>query len=179
MKYRHGFTLIEIAAVIVILMLLIGISLPMLNKGSSHHEAKLIAHSVQSLMSQISSMAVASGNVYILDTDSNLGGSTIPDHSGANRIQFSIIRIYSAQWDFTNDEVAFSLVDESMDIPVSLVATVNDPAGGKDHVYFKPDGQISSDISEFIIWPQANNRLFYQVDFDPISGNTSVISFKD
>ena len=67
MKKNNAFTLIEMSAVIVILLILIGISLPLINKSGSAHEAKLSANSIYSLISLCDSMSRASGKVYMVD----------------------------------------------------------------------------------------------------------------
>jgi hypothetical protein len=132
-------------------------------------------------------MARSSGKVYFLDSDC----SSTPDpiHTGAFRHRFSILRIYSATWNQTNNKTEYNFAGEAYDVPLSISASYTFEDGkitldGKmksdtsDHIYFKPDGMISSHAKDIRGCSETRPGLYYQIDFKS-SGSTVLKSFKD
>ncbi len=176
--HRKAFTLIEITAVILILLILIGISLPMLNKGTSHHEAKFAAHCIQSLISLCRTMASSSGKVYFLDSDYS---SNIKDNFyNPAQYPFSVLRIYSATWNTDLGKVQENLCGEAYDVPLSIAASYSfntDNDTKSDKIYFKPDGGMASDVSNIFVCPEIRKELYYKIELN--TSSATLTSFKD
>lgn len=98
MKSKNAYTLIEIAAVSVIITILLGISLSFLNSGSSFQEAKITANSIHTFISLAKSMATSAGKIYAIDLNCIPTSSKIQDPSSvvANLMyRFNVMAIYS------------------------------------------------------------------------------------
>ena len=187
MKSNKAFTLIEMSAVIIIILMLIGISLPLLNKGSSTQEVKLTANSVQSILSLCSSMAKSAGKVYLADMDLNFNASNriappaSAKISGTDLYRFSVIRIYSAKWDNVSGKIVYPFENDSYDIPSTIAAYLNISSPQSDHIYFKPDGSVSSDGINLtlLLAPVGKTELWTKVDITKGTGSISITSYKD
>ena len=191
MKKPKGFTLIELSAVIVILLLLISISIPLLNKGSSQNEIKLVTQSVQSLLSLCSSLAKSAGRVYMADMDLSFSSSPITDPSdnkNKNTLKrFSIMRIYSCAYNENTKALEYSFEKDSYNIPVSIGAYLNIESGQTDHIYFKPDGSVVADAPKSpnpetpkILFCSPNNtNQYYVLDINRTTGTFVSRSYKD
>lgn len=191
MKKPKGFTLIELSAVIVILLLLISISIPLLNKGSSQHEMKLVSQSVQSLLSLCSSLAKSAGKVYMADMDLSYTSSYLekdinssdglhPELKDSNFYRFSVLRIYSCQYNESTASLDYTFEKDSYNIPVSLGAYLNLGTTAKtDHIYFKPDGSIASDATKILFCSPNNTFQYYVLDINRTTGTFVSRSYKD
>lgn len=185
MKKPKGFTLIELSAVIVILLLLISISIPLLNRGSLQHEVKLATQSVQSLLSLCGSMAKAAGKVYMADMDLSFTFNPLPkDPSETGYMQplyrFSVIRIYSCEYNETTQALDYSFEKDSYNIPVSMGAYLNlVTTTKKDRIYFKPDGSIACDATKILFCSPNNPDKYYVLDINKTTGTFVSRSYKD
>jgi prepilin-type N-terminal cleavage/methylation domain-containing protein len=182
-NFKNAFTLIEMAAVIVIVLVLIGISLPLLNRGSSHHETKLVTFSIQNLMSYCNTMARSAGKVYVLDLELDYSYS-IPDPSSTATPPPDIYRtkamlVYWAYWDSANDDVAYKYANESFEIPVTIGAYFNSDSGDEDLIYFKPDGSLSAKGGNILVCPDGNHQMYYKIITSKATGNIDIQSYKD
>lgn len=189
MNKIRAFTLIEISAVIVILLLLISISIPLLNRGSSQHEVKLITQSVQSLLSLCSSLAKSAGKVYMADMDMSFS-SFIKDPSVPSSettayqlYRFSVVRIYSCEYNETKAGLDFSFERDSVNIPVSMGGyislKVNQSTPQSDHIYFKPDGSIACDTTKILFCSPNHIYQYHVLDVNKTTGTFAPRSFKD
>lgn len=180
LKTIRAFTLIEMTVVIIIILILTAISIPMMSKGSSHHEVKFNAHSIQSLLMNAASLAKSAGKVYIIDGDAS-SSNYIYDPNDATKelYRFSILRIYSALYDGTN--IIYSFAGETLEIPFTLGTYIDSDmsTGEKDYIYFKPDGTMSSSAEKLFVCPEKNNNLYYEINLGKVSGNVEIKSYKD
>lgn len=195
MKKTKAFTLIELSAVIVILLLLISMSIPLLNKGSSQHEIKLVSQSVQSLLSLCSALAKSAGKVYMADMDLSFTSNTIIDskhpelkESAATSkplyfYRFSVMRIYSCEYNETTGSLDYSFEKDSYNIPVSaggyLYLNKDQTIPQTDHIYFKPDGSIASDATKILFCSPNNTYQYYVLDINRTTGTFVSRSYKD
>ncbi|MBN2144736.1 MAG: prepilin-type N-terminal cleavage/methylation domain-containing protein [Candidatus Aureabacteria bacterium] len=182
MRTTKAFTLIEMSAVIVILLILIGISLPLVNKSGSAHEAKLSANAIYSILSLCDSMSRASGKVYMVDLNVNFSSTIIdPVKSPASvyRPRFNLIQIYCSTWDSNLNKVNNQQVGESYEIPYTLAALYNINSGENDKIYFKPDGEPYYEPGgdperRIVVYPEKKPQLYYKIDLSTMK----IISYK-
>ena len=192
MNKIKAFTLIEISAVIVILLLLISLSIPLLNKGSSQHEVKLITQSVQSLLSLCSSLAKSAGKVYMADMDlsfssfikdPSVSSTDTPYHTSYQLYRFSLMRIYSCQYNETKAALDFSFERDSVSIPVSMGGyislKINQSTPQSDHIYFKPDGSIACDTTKILFCSPNQIYQYHVLDVNKTTGTFASRCFKD
>lgn len=196
MRKPNGFTLIELSAVIVILLLLISISIPLLNNGSSQHEIKLVSQSVQSLLSLCSALAKSAGKVYMADMDTDLLTTSTqiltnlkyPNHpeiqdSTLSFYRFSVMRIYSCEYNETTSKLEYSFEKDSYNIPVSsggyLYLSKDQTIPQTDHIYFKPDGSIACDATKILFCSPNNTYQYYVLDINRTTGTFVSRSYKD
>ncbi len=156
-------------------------------KGTSHHEAKLVCHSILSFLNQCSAMAQSAGKVYFADIDVSYNAAdSILDPSVASPtspnddlFRFNTIQLYSATWDGL--KINYKFAGESYEIPIAIGAYCNLADGDRDHLYFKPDGSVSIDnnAGKFIISPSNNVNQYYALKFAKNYSNFKITSFKD
>jgi prepilin-type N-terminal cleavage/methylation domain-containing protein len=182
MKIKKAFTLIEMSAVIVILLILIGISLPLLNKSGSAHEVKLSANAIYSLLSLCDSMSRASGKVYMADLNVNFSLPSLTDPTDLNGTspkkfyRFNVIQIYCSSWDAANNVVKNIPVGESYELPYTLIALYDvQTSTESDKIYFKPDGEYEPNNKHIYVYPDKKPQIFYQISLL----NMKITSYKD
>ncbi|EKD28908.1 MAG: hypothetical protein ACD_79C00166G0003 [uncultured bacterium] len=193
-KNNTAFTLIEIAAVVTILLLLLGISLPLMKRGTSVNEIKMTAFSIKNLLYLCYSNAKAAGKVYLVDMDTDISANEIEDPSDApgepdpvEIYRFSILKIYSASFDETADKIKYKFEGESFEIPVSVAAYTDvKDTNTNDHIYFKPDGSISAqsnlsnnNIKSIFVCSEEKSKIYYKCEITKASGNIDIKSYKD
>lgn len=186
MNVKKAFTLIELAVVTLILVIMIGISLPLINKGGSHHEAKLVANSLQQVLNIATSYARSKGKVCLIITDFSVGQTSFadpnPNKSNIDRYEIGSFDAAQADWDGTG--VVYKNIGEGTDVSVTLQASIglrdtDTPTAENTRIYVKPDGNVSTSVLDVLITPRDKPELYYRIKINEKAGNAEMVTFKD
>jgi prepilin-type N-terminal cleavage/methylation domain-containing protein len=182
---QKAFSLIELSAVLVILLLLLGISLSFFKPGPSSQELKVASLCVERLFSIASSMSRAAQKVYMIDSDLRFNSpNPIDDPSDVSntpcRFLFNNLRIYSLSWDDIKNQMAVYFAGESYAIPLGILASYRLYSTDSDRIYFKPDGQIENNLfhQNIILNSEKKPSLYYKITLDKNTGTASIESYK-
>ena len=168
-----GFTLIELAAVMGVMILLISIVLPMMGKIGLGSQVSATAHGLETFFGTASHMARSTGKLYCMDFDlavtDDAALGIVDDHfdraireNNITRYVVKTARLYYVGWQSDggpnpdDGATVYRYAGEGMDFPSPVTVSLNDQvmvgddnSNGNntqrtDNIYFLPDGGIQA-----------------------------------